>query len=462
MKNWHISRRRMLKGLGASVALPLLEAMAPPGMDSLKYFERNRPKRFSVFYLPNGVREDYWTPSQTGRNFTISPTLQPLSSFKNDMLILGQLRNNLVDTTGSDAHYAKTAPFLTCMPITKTTGSDINVNGTSFDQVISKYIGRDTRFNSLEYGLEPVKGGVDEVVGYTRLYGAAISWEGPRQPRVNENNPRFAFDRLFRNVIPGKTPKKENPWKRSVLDIVREDTKRLNKVLGAADQNKIGEYLASIRSVEKMIESPEDFRDFEAKITPDIKKELIRLDVRLDDYVDVNSGKDITEKARLMLDINALALWSDATRVSTFMFGNSVSNRNFSFLEGVEGGHHSTSHHKGHSQRIEMYGRINLWHTKQVAYFVNKMKSIQEGDHSLLDSSVILYGSSLRDGDTHSPTDLPLVLIGNGCGRLNTGQNLQFPEKTPLANLYLSLLKSMDIDLDSFGDSTGILPGILV
>lgn len=461
-KSWHISRRKMLKGLGASIALPFLQAMTPPGVQTYKFFEENRRKRLAVFYFPNGVRKDYWNPKQIGRNFDLSPSLKPLAAFKKDLLILGQLKNNLVDIRGTDGHYTKTAPFLTCKLITKTTGANINVHGISLDQVVAQHIGHQTRFPSLEYGLDPVKGGVDQNVGYTRLYGASISWESPTRPRAKEINPRFAFDRLFRNFIPGKPAKTENPWKKSVLDLVLEDAKSLNKKLGAEDQNKMSEYLESIRSVEKRIDSTDSLKDFEANITPDIKKELIRLDVRLEDYVELNSGVDITEKVRLMMDINALALWSDATRVSTFMFGNSVSGRNFSFLDGVTGSHHSISHHRSHPQRIEMYGKINAWHSAQFAYFLDKISNIKEGDHSLLDNSMVLFGSSLRDGDSHDPSNLPIVVAGKGGGTLDTGQNLMYKEDTPLANLYLSMLKAFDLPLASFADSTGELAGIRV
>lgn len=462
MSRWYISRRELLRGLGASIALPLLEAMTPPGMKTEKFFATQRPQRLAVFYFPNGVREDHWTPKGTGRNFNLSPILKPLEPFKNDLLILGELKNKLVDVSGTDGHYSKTAPFLTCMAITKTTGSNINVHGTSVDQVMARNFGHLARFSSLEYGLEPVKGGVDELVGYTNLYGASISWENPTRPRPKEINPQYAFDRLFRDVIPGKTPKAENPWQKSVLDLVSDDAQRLNKKLGANDQNKLSEYMESIRSVEKRIEKPANLQEFMAKITPDMRRELVRLDVKLEDYVEMASGVDITEKVELMMDINALALWCDASRISTFMFGNSVSNRNFSFLPGVDGGHHSISHHRGHPNSIEMYGKINVWHSEKFAYFLNRLSTMPEGEHSVLDNSMVIYGSSLRDGDRHAASNLPIVIAGKGSGKLRTGQNLIYEKDTPLANLYLTLLQSMGIQSEQFGDSTGTLPNILM
>lgn len=462
MKSWYISRRRALRGIGATVALPFLQAMVPPGVKMERFIEKNRPTRLAVFYFPNGVRQDHWTPLRTGRQFELSPILKPLEAYKKDLLILGELKNNLVDVQGTDGHYTKTAPFLTCKLIEKTTGSNIDVKGVSMDQVLAGHIGKETRFSSLEYGMDPVKGGVDSLVGYTRLYGASISWESPTRPKPKEINPHFAFDRLFRNFIPGVTPKKENPWKKSVVDLVLDDAQRLNRQLGASDQNKMAEYLESVRAVEKRLESKEDLRDFEANITPDIRKELIRMHVRLKDYIDLNEGLDVTEKVRLMMDINALALWSDATRVTTFMFGNSVSNRSFSFLDGVEGGHHSISHHRGHPQRIEMYGKINAWHSTQFAYFLDRISNMKEGDKSLLESSLVLYGSSLRDGDKHRASNLPILLAGTAGGKLDTGKNIVYQKDTPLANLYLTLLRTLNVPIDSFADSTGELEGIRV
>lgn len=452
----------MLKGLGACMALPFLEAMTPPGMNIAKYYETNRPKRLAVFYFPNGVREDYWTPKGWGDQFELSPTLKPLEAFRKDMLVLNQLKNKLVDVRGTDGHYTKTAPFLTCYNVAKTTGSNIDVRGISMDQLAAKHIGRHTIFPSLEYGVDPIKGGVDHNVGYTRLYGSTISWMSPTQPCAKEIDPRHAFDRLFRNLVPGKPPKSENPWQKSVLDLVMADAKRLNKQLGAADQNKMSEYLESVRSVEKRLESQDKLKDFEANITPDIRKELIRLDVRIEDYIELNAGVDITEKVRLMMDINALALWSDATRITTFMFGNSVSNRNFSFLDGVSGNHHTISHHRDNPNLIEQYGKINHWHSEQFAYFLKRLQSMQEGEKNLLDQSMVLFGSSLRDGNRHRATNLPILVAGKGGGALKTGQNLNFPEETPLANLYLTMLQALDVPVERFADSDRVMSEILV
>lgn len=457
-KKWQISRRRMLKGLGACVALPFLEAMALPGVASP--FGGKSPVRNAFLFMPNGVHPGLWSPEQTGRNFELSRQLSPLKNLKNDILVLGELMNKNSIFDGADGHYAKTANLLTCMPIKQTIGDNVSSGGTSLDQLIANRVGHETLFPSLEYGLDRIATGVDINVGFTRLYASSISWKTATQPLSKEIDPRLAFDRLFRSFVPGK-PVKEDPWKRSVLDVVLEDAKTLKKNLGRSDQDKLSEYLESIRSVEKRISSESNKEKFAANITPDIVKELARLDQDIDEYVEMYSGVDVTEKTRLMLDIMALAFWSDATRVETFMFGNSVSNRNFSFLEGVNGSHHSISHHMDDPGLMEEYARITTWHLAQYAYFVEKLKSIKEGDGTLLDNSLITFASGLRDGNRHSPRNIPVVVAGKAGGKFKTGQHLIYEKNTPLANLYLSMLHAQNIEVDSFGDSTGVLPGII-
>ncbi len=454
-KKWHISRRRMLKGLGACIALPFLEAMVPPGLSA--YSLSKRPVRFACLFMPNGVHPDLWTPAQFGTDFELSPILQPLGAFKKDVLILNELTNLGANFPGSDGHYAKTANFLTCLPIYKTTGDNLDSGGISLDQIIAQHRGQETLHASLEYGLERINSGIDANVGFTRLYGSNISWKSPSQPCSKEIDPRLAFDRLFRDYVPGAAQRQESPWKQSVLDVVLEDAKVLQRQLGRSDQDKLEEYLESIRSIEKRIDNEEKKKAFEQHITPEIQKELTHLNMRIDEFSELHIGIDITEKTRQMLDIMALAFWSDATRVCTFMFGNSVSNRNFSFLEGVQGSHHQISHHSNDLGQLEQYKIINQWHVSQYAYFLEKLKAIPEGEGNLLDQSMIMFGSGLRDGNRHSPHNLPILLGGKGGGALKTGQNLQFAQDTPLSNFYLSLIRILDIPMECFADSNGEL-----
>lgn len=454
-----ISRRYMLKGMGACIALPFLDAMIPSRLFAANA-NSNFPKRVSYLFMPNGVHPDKWTPEGCGSQFYLSPILQPLQPLKDQILVLGELMNKNSDTK-EDGHYTKTANFLTSMRLAKTVDARVDSGGISIDQLIANHIGNQTLFPSLQYGVDRIQSGVDKAVGFTRLYGGTISWRDRTQPCSKEIDPRMAFDRLFRNFVPGKKPLPPDPYKKSVLDLVQEDAHTLQKHLGIEDQNKLGEYLEAIRSVEKRLETLNGVEDFAAQITPDIKKELIRLDTRIDEWAEYSEGVDITEKVRLMLDIMVLAFWSDATRVTSFMFGNSVSNRNFSFLEGVTGNHHSISHHMNDPRQMNQYEQINKWHIEQYAYLLKRLQSIREGDRTLLDNSMILFGSGLRDGNRHSPRNLPIVLAGKGGGALKTGQYMEFETNTPLANVYQTQLRVMGIEAQQFGDSTGELSEIL-
>lgn len=451
----------MLKGMGACIALPFLEAMAIPGYSAPSPLTGKPPVRSAFLFMPNGVHADHWTPAATGTDFELTRQLLPLQELKKDILVLGELMNRNSIFRGADGHYAKSASLLTCMPIKQTIGDNISSGGISIDQVIASHVGNETLFPSLEYGLDRITTGVDINVGFTRLYGSSISWKTPSQPLSKEIDPRLAFDRLFRSFVPGRQVK-EDPWKGSILDLVMDDADDLKKNLGRADQDKLSEYLESIRSVEKRISNDANRDKFAANITPDIKRELIRVNQNIDEYVEMYAGVDVTEKTRLMMDIMALAFWSDASRVTTFMFGNSVSNRNFSFLDGVHGNHHSISHHMEKEDTLEEYIRITAWHIEQYAYFLNKLKSIKEGDKTLLDNSMVMFTSDLRDGNRHSPRNLPILLAGKGGGKIKTGQNLIFEKDTPLANLYMTMLETMNIEEKGFGDSTGTLSSITV
>ena len=456
-----ITRRNLLKGLGATIALPWLESIAPKSLINHSVLPNRGPQRFACLFMPNGVHPDKWNPEQTGTQFELSPILSPLQSVKNKVNILGGLMNKN-SLNRYDGHYTKTANFLTSMRIVRTVDAKVNSGGISVDQLMANQIGQESLFHSLQFGLDRIRSGVDKAVGLTRLYGGTISWKSATQPCSREIDPRMAFDRLFRNYVPGQKKIPPDPYKKSVLDLVKEDARQLEKQLGIEDQNKLGEYLEAIRSVEKRLENKKSLADFEASITPDIRKELGRMHIRIDEWAEYAEGVDITEKAKLMLDIIVLSFWSDASRVVTFMFGNSVSNRNFSFLEGVKGAHHSISHHKNDPRQMAQYEIINRWHVQQYAYLLERLEAIEEGDHTLLDNSMILLGSGLRDGNRHSPYDLPIILGGSGAGKIKSGQNLRLENETPLANLYHTLLTAMEIEVDHFADSTGTLGEILV
>ncbi|MBX2815721.1 MAG: DUF1552 domain-containing protein [Saprospiraceae bacterium] len=454
------ARRSLLKGLGASIALPFLESLHPGSVYAASK-PQHFPQRFACLFMPNGAYPSAWTPKETGPDYALSPILQPLSSIRGKVNVLSGLMNKN-SISKFDGHYTKTANFLTSMPITRTVDAKVNAGGTSLDQIMAQHIGQDTLFPSLQYGIDRIRSGVDLAVGFTRLYGGTISWADAATPCPREIEPRLAFDRLFRNHIPGKKPLPPDPHKKSVLDLVQADAKQLERKLGIEDQNKLGEYLEAVRSVEKRITAPKNLKDFEANITADVRQELKSMDLRIDEWAEYSQGVDVTEKVRLMIDIMVLAFWSDASRVATFMFGNSVSQRNFSFLEGVHDAHHSVSHHNKDPRMLDQYIKITRWHIEQYTYMLERLDSIKEGDGTLLDSSMVLFGSGLSDGDRHSPYDLPIVLGGSGGHKLHTGQHLQYESKTPLSNLYRTMLNAMDIPVESFADSERSFSELLV
>lgn len=401
----------------------------------------------AVLYMPNGVREDMWTPEGEGRDFKLSPTLEPLSDLKNDILVMTNLWNQA--SKGSEGHYIKIAGFLTSTTITKTVGVDLNCNGVSMDQIAAQKVGGRTPLPSLELGISPVSTGVDVNVGYTRVYGAHIAWSGPTSPLAREINPRFVFERLFRA---GNPQSKSGNRDKLLLDQVLDDAKQLRQELGTADRVRMDEYLSVVRSLEDRLERAS--RPERTKWKP-----RARLDV---EAKPAGVPKEHAEHVRLMFDMIALAFQTDTTRICTFMFGNEVSNQNFSFLEGVNGGHHSMSHHQKNSDKLRQYQLINRWHVEQYAYLMRKLRDMKEGEGSVLDNSMVLFGSGLRDGDKHSPHNLPLVLGGRGGGRLAAGQHLVYAEDSPLSNLYVSMLDAFGTPVERFADSTGLLRGALI
>lgn len=476
MNRGHLSRRTLLKGAGVLMGLPLLEAMRPLGglargaTDALPtggVGANGFPIRFAALYMPNGVNPREWTPSGHGREFELSRILDPLAGFKDDILVLTNLWNAATNT--GDGHYVKTGGWLTSTTITRTTGADICSGNTSVDQLIARQVGNLTPLPSVELGIEPTSTGVDVNVGFTQLYGAHISWSNPTTPLAKEIHPRLAFDRLFRSQAADRPNRLGND--QSVLDLVAQDAQRLKNRLGAADQQKLNEYFESVRSVERRIEF-ETRRMREAYLADPAAREAIerthrRVDAwaeRFDPFRDPGQASERgirhTEHVQLMLDIMALAFWTDSTRATTFMFGNAVSNRNFGFLDGVRGGFHEYSHHENNAEKLEPYTHINRWHQEQFAYFLDRLKSIPEGDGTLLDNCMVLCGSGMRDGNAHSPVNLPLVLAGRGGGTLAPGRHLVYDRKTPMANLHVALLRRAGVAVDRFADSTEELPGL--
>ena len=442
-----ISRRTVLRGVGTAIALPWLEAMASAAaVTAGAAASKVAPKRLAFLYVPNGAHMKDWTPKDTGSSFELPYILDPLKPFKDELLVLTGLAqdNAAAHGDGGGDHARSLACFLTGVHPKKTDGADIHV-GVSVDQVAAQKIGQQTRFASLELGCDrgAQSGACD--TGYSCAYSSNISWRTPTTPMAKEVNPKLVFDRLFASTRMGETGAeraKRELYKRSILDFVAEDAASLKGRLGATDRRKVDEHLTAVREIEQRV-SRAEASSIDQKAIGDFKRP---------------SGipKDNREHIRLMLDLMALAFQGDVTRISTFMFANEGSNRSYAEI-GVPEGHHDLSHHGGDAKKHEKIRTINRFHVEQFGYFLGKLKSIREGDGTLLDNILIVYGSGIGDGDRHNHNDLPIVMAGRGGGTVKSGRHLEYDRNTPLNNLYLSILDRVGVPVERLGDSTGRL-----
>lgn len=433
-----ISRRTVLKGMGATVALPLLDAMIP--IRSLAAPTSPKPiKRLAFFYVPNGIHMPAWTPTQVGRHFELPYILEPLKPFKDDLLVLSGLTLDKARPNGDGPgdHARAMASFLTGVQARKTAGADIRA-GISVDQVAAQHYGKQTRFASLELGCEPSRTSGNCDSGYSCAYSSTIAWRGESTPLPKDINPRSVFDRLFGRG-PGIGAAKPQRQK-SILDFVLEEANDLRRQLGHQDQRKLDEYFTSVREIERRIQQAE-------QAIPQTAAGVQR---------PAGIPPEYAEHIRLLCDLLVLAFQTDQTRIATMVFANEGSNRSYRFIN-VPEGHHDLSHHGRDPVKLDKIRTINRFHMEQFARFVAKLKSIQEGDGTLLDSCMIVYGSGIGDGNRHNHDDLPILLVGKGGGALKTGRHLRYPKETPLMNLYLVLLDQLGIHLEKFGDSTGRL-----
>ncbi|MCA8944544.1 MAG: DUF1552 domain-containing protein [Planctomycetes bacterium] len=429
-----LSRRTFLRGSGALVALPWLDAMVPA------LAQPATPRRCMFLYAPNGKTMEDWRPKETGARFDLPHLLEPLAKHRRRMLVLTglDLDGGSAHGDGPGDHARAAASFLTTAHPRKTGGADIH-NGISIDQAIAQKIGDQTRFPSLELGLERGRpAGVCDS-GYACAYTNNISWSSPSTPVAKETNPREVFRRLFGDAASRARMAKDNERRRSVLDTVLEDTKTLARRLSRTDRARIDEYLDAVRSVEKRLAQ-----------SADESAQDVPMPVGLDE------GGGHEQRVGLMYELCALALQTDTTRVITLMLGNAGSNLSYRFLD-VPEGHHSLSHHRNDPAKIDKIRKINRWHTEQLAKFVDRLASIDTGDGDLLDASLVLYGSGLADGNAHRHADLPILLLGRGGGDFKSGQHVRSKKHTPLGNLYVSIMQSMGLRTTSFGDSTGAL-----
>jgi len=440
------------------MALPWLETMSQAATTAGQSQLAEPPMRMAFLFMPNGVRPDLWNPAGDGENFEFTRHLKPLEPFRNDILILRNLWHK--KSVGRSGHWVKVPAWLSGGYVERTSGQDLNTGGTSVDQIASERIGDKTMLPTFELGLEAPRTGVDNAGGgFARMYGSFISWRDPHTPVLKEIVPQLAFDRLYRNsaapVVSGMDANHASVIdslqrdRTSVLDLVMDETKSVRRQASSQDQVKLDEYFESVRSVEKRME---------AALKPQIRW--------------INQGKPPMERpgpgipeqhaehVRLMLDILVLAFWSDSTRIATFMFGDAQSGMDYSWLPGVHGAFHGNSHHLNEPGKMEQYAKIIDWHTAQLAYFLGRVKSLDEGGKSLLDNSMFLFGSSIKDGNRHDPEDLPLILAGHAKGTLRPGRIVTSEPNTPLCNLHLAMLNRMGIMDKSFGDSTGPLQGL--
>lgn len=435
MKKWQLSRRMVLKGVGAVLALPVLEQMWP---SMARGQTPPRPRRFLAWYVPCGIYMQQFTPQEVGSQYVLTPILQPLAPHLSDYLVLTGLANRPAQPDGPGDHASGTGAFLTAAHPYKTQGADIS-NGISIDQVIANQIGQYTRFPSLQLGTRGGGSVGDCDSGYSCAYANNISWSGPSTPLPKEVNPQSLFDRLVGDAQQSEAQAaKRRLYQQSVLDIVRNDTDRLQAKLGRTDRRKMDEYLTSVREIERRVQSQ----------TPACA-------------VGSRPGApvDIRDRTTLMLDLIVLAFQCDLTRVITFMLENAGSNYTFNFL-GLSGGHHSYSHHGTDQANYDALQAIDTWEMEQLAYLLGRMKSVQEPGGSLLDNSVVLLSSEISDGDRHNHNNMPVIVAGRGGGAIAAGRHVRYDTEVPLANLYVSIAAACGADASGFGNSTGPCPGL--
>jgi hypothetical protein len=437
----HLPRRTFLKSIaGASVALPLLDAMIPALTAQTR--TAAAPKlRLSFVYVPHGAVLDKWTPIGDGANFQLNQIMAPLEPFKQQMVIVSGLANKAAESQGDGGgDHARSGPsFLSGVHPKRTEGEDVRA-GITADQIAAQKISQDTPLPSLELGTEDtgLVGVCD--VGYSCAYMNSIAWRSPSLPLPMEINPRVVFERLFGDGSNAAERAQRKTEDRSILDSVTREAAQLNSGLGQRDRTIVTEYLDNVREIERRIQKAE-------------KQVASQVEVP-DSPIGVPESFD--EHAKLMFDLQVLAYRAEITRVSTFMLARDLSQRTFPQI-GVPEPHHSVSHHGNNPLQIAKLAKINTYHASLMAYFFDKLRATPDGDGNLLDHSMIMYGSSMSNPNEHNHFPLPLLLAGGGAGQLKGGRHLKFPERTPIANLLLAVLDKSGIHMDTLGDSTGKL-----
>jgi len=426
-----LSRRTFLRGAGALVALPFLEAMWPA---SARAQAAASARRFLAWYVPNGINMADWTPAATGSAFALPPILAPLASVRDEVLVLTGLANRAAQDSVPGDHARGTGSFLTAHHVKRTDGSDIE-NAVSLDQRIAQGIGPGTSLPSLQLGAEAggSTGNCDS--GYSCAYSRNISWAGPQSPLAKETNPSSAFDRLFQGPdaqLSDAERARRRAERLSILDAVGDDATRLRIDLGASDRHKLDEYLSGVRALELRVEN---------------------LASAACQVAEPGEPADFPARVRAMADLIVLAFQCDVTRVVTFMAANAGSNQTYPDL-GVYDGHHQISHHQGDPTNLANLTLIDTWEVEQLAYLIGRLVAVQEPGGSLLDSTIVFFSSEIEDGDAHRHTNMPILVAGRGGGALVPGRHVRFSTSPApsVASLFLTFLAAFGIQDASFGD----------
>jgi hypothetical protein len=441
IKKMALPRRTILRGMGAALALPLLDAMVP-AFTATAQTAANPVPRLGFFYAPNGTYLPNFHPVGVGKSFEMTPVLKPLEALRDHVVVVSGLANKGAETLseGGGVHTRCGASWLSGIRPKKTEGADIEA-GTSIDQMAARVIGKDTPLNSLQLALD-----YDFVVGscengYSCVYQRTFSWKTPTTPMPMESNPRAVFERLFGEGGTAAERFARMRQDRSVLDLAMADMARLQRRLGGRDRLTVDEYLSAVRDVEQRIQRAEKRTDTATVTVPE-------------EPVGIPDSFD--EHAKLMMDLTLLSYQADVTRVVAFQISRELSGRAYPWI-GVPDGHHGVSHHQLDPEKITKATKINAYHVSLFARLLEKMRNTPDGDGSLLDHSMMMYGAGMGDSDHHTPVNLPVVLVGGGCGQLAGGRHLVYPDNTPMMNLGVSLLNKVGVDVKQIADSTGRL-----
>ena len=436
-----ISRRTFLRGTKVAISLPLLDAMLP--RTALAAPAASVPKRAAFLYVPNGIVHDAWKPAATGADYALPYSLEPLAGIKNDVVVLSGLSQNPYGEKTGQGHARPTAALLTGAVASK----EGVQSGKSVDQIIADQIGSKTKLKSLELSINGSSTGGRCDGEYSCVYSSVVSYRNATSPMPTDNNPRSVFKRLFGEPEAIANPAertRQQILRKSVLDSVVDDARRLHRELGKSDQHKLDEYLYSVQELERRINRAAHGGD---------NGEPSQL------TLPNQTPSDYSEHVRLMGDLLVLAFQTDATRVCTFMFGTAAGGQTYPML-GISEGHHELSHHGNDEDKLAKLRKIDRYNVSQFAYIVERLKAIPEAEGTLLDHSIVYYGSGLGNGNAHAPFDLPVLLAGRGAGTLNSGRHIKQPLDTPLNNLWVTVLNAMDTPTKTFGDSTDDISGL--